>query len=871
MALLLATTLSRSTGPEIPTLDSFERAKYFAWLDNWAEASRLLDQLKRSGRLPDNGATRLLDRAVGIRGNIESLPLPSSAEALGAMASSEIARKNPGVRLQILAMQGDVEFQYDLAAAEKTWTEVCQLASSLGQRRWAARAEGELGTIAFLKGESFTALKMVSEAYLKAEISGDIAAQIKQLTALGEGLAEFGRPADAIRFFNKALALWSQNRDVYFPFTAYLGKARILLTTLQASQGRQMLATGLEQAQRDGMRIRETRILTVLGDDAVRGGDRESALKWLTSAAEIAKGAGLDRSEAEVDSKLASVLSNTGDVDRAATYAKLSVAAAERAGDRYHLPQRLAALAAIETRRGELSAAEAAYAHATQIVDSLFTDLPNLRHENTVVATMARVFQGHFELTLNGFHDFDRSFDILESARARGLVDRIRKRQIAEQTDRPGDPQMLQRIADLNRELATENDPTSRKRLLERLWEAEIRSLRLGRSNIAADSPVETKPISLRQLQSILRDDDLLVEYVLGESRSFALAVTRFQAVPYQLAGRRAIESAIATHLRAIRNRSDGRPEAAAIYNLLLGPIKLVGQYKRIIIVPDGTLDTVPFGATVDPHGRYLVETHVISYAPSATALVLLSTPKPEQQESVELLGVGGASYAIPHGSVLTELRAIGLFNPSAPPRFSALPHSFTEVVDLPSDAGWDPRLLVGDAATEANLKSLPLARYNVLHFALHSAIDHDFPDRSGLVFTSHSNDEDDDLLQAREIRELRLNADLVTLSACEAAAGTTEGIAGTNSLVQSFLIAGARSVVASIWDADDTFTAALMERFYANLRLGHDKAEALTLAKREMLKLYGPNAAPLYWAGFRIVGDAHGTIAGDQSFARAQ
>src|SRR6185437_15862793 len=143
--------------------------------------------------------------------------------------------------------------------------------------------------------------------------------------------------------------------------------------------------------------------------------------------------------------------------------------------------------------------------------------------------------------------------------------------------------------------------------------------------------------------------------------------------------------------------------------------------------------------------GHYLAESHVVSFTPSATAYYLLSTPKPQAVRPIEVLGVGGASYS-----------------------------------------------------------PLPLSSFDVLHFALHSAIDRDFPDRSGLVLTSHSSDTEDDLLQAREIIGLKLNADLVTLSACDGAAGTPEGIAGTDSLVQAFLMAGARSVVASVWQADD-------------------------------------------------------------------
>jgi tetratricopeptide (TPR) repeat protein len=224
---------------------SLQRAKQLAWLSNWAEAARVLERLQQFGWLSSDKATALFARAVEIRGNIEALSLPWAAKELAALRSTETAWRDPELRLQILAMEGDVEFQYDLSAAEKTWTEVRRSASALGRRAWEARAGGELGTIAFLNGQAFTAVEMVATAYVKAEIYGDIAAQVKQLTALGEGQAEFSRPADAIRFFNKALALSSSNPDIYFPFTAYLGKARLLLATTRGNEGRRMLLAAL--------------------------------------------------------------------------------------------------------------------------------------------------------------------------------------------------------------------------------------------------------------------------------------------------------------------------------------------------------------------------------------------------------------------------------------------------------------------------------------------------------------------------------------------------------------------------------------------------------------------------------------------------
>lgn len=390
-----------------------------------------------------------------------------------------------------------------------------------------------------------------------------------------------------------------------------------------------------------------------------------------------------------------------------------------------------------------------------------------------------------------------------------------------------------------------------------------MRALRFTGSNLESESTPPEKPVSLRQLQSRLHDGELVIEYALGPSKSVAFAVSHQESISYTLEGRQKIESAVAAHLRAIKEKRDGRAEAVTLYRLLLEPVALLRQNSRLIVVPDGKLNMAALGASIDPNGRFAIETHVISYSPSATAFYLLSEPRPEPKR-VEMLGVGGAYTAPPSADLLPSVRVGGLFSPMAPPRFSPLRRSSAEVTDVAASGAWDAKVLEGENATEEMLKRLPLANYDVLHFAVHAAIDRDFPDRSGLVLTSHKGDQDDDVLQAREILALKLNADLVTLSACDGAAGTSEGIAGTNNLVEAFLMAGARSVVASTWEADDAFTAALMRRFYGNLRPGHDKAEAFTMAERELLKLYGSNAAPQYWAGFRLVGDTHGKISGE-------
>ena len=220
------------------------------------------------------------------------------------------------------------------------------------------------------------------------------------------------------------------------------------------------------------------------------------------------------------------------------------------------------------------------------------------------------------------------------------------------------------------------------------------------------------KPASLRQLQSRLNEGELLVEYALGSSRSFAFAITRDQAVPYELKGRKEIESAVAAHLQAIRGRRDGRLEAGTVYKLLLEPVALLWHSERLITVPDGKLDMTPLAASVDPQGRYLIETHVISYAPSATVFYMLSAPQRRRSNRVDLLGAGGAYYPSPPSDDKPRQELVGgLFNPQAPPGFSVLRRSSTEL------RTWHPRgagtrgCLQAITRTEESLKRLPLSR----------------------------------------------------------------------------------------------------------------------------------------------------------------
>ena len=293
----------------------------------------------------------------------------------------------------------------------------------------------------------------------------------------------------------------------------------------------------------------------------------------------------------------------------------------------------MAILAEIEAKNGNFSAAEAAYAQATDAVNGLLRDFPHPRHKNTLIATMSRVFQGHFELALDNLHDVPKAFAVVESAKAYGLVDLLHG-----SSTRQGeawDKHAVRQVAELQRSLSHEGDQRRRSELLDQLWELEMRSFRSRDVGLDHHTSSSVRPVSIPRLQSRLADNELLIEYVLSSPRSFALAISRDQVTHYELADRRDIEAAVDMHLAAVRRRRDGRFEAAALYRLLIAPVAFPANKTRLIIVPDGKLHVTAFGALMNPDGAFLVESHVISYAPSATAYYLLSESAPERVHRV--------------------------------------------------------------------------------------------------------------------------------------------------------------------------------------------------------------------------------------------
>jgi CHAT domain-containing protein len=258
-----------------------------------------------------------------------------------------------------------------------------------------------------------------------------------------------------------------------------------------------------------------------------------------------------------------------------------------------------------------------------------------------------------------------------------------------------------------------------------------------------------------------------------------------------------------------------------------------------------------------------LLKSHVISYVPSGTVLDVLIRVERHERAPLPFLGIGDVAYENQGGAGsrlplpttvpgrilrgMADLSGMELHN---------LPQTREEVEGIGKIVGRDAVILLGKDATETAFKKEPLDQFRVLHLAVHGFADTQYPERSALVLGTDPKFGDDGLLQVREIVRLRLNAELTTLSACDTGVGKLQGQEGVSNLVEAFLVAGSKSVVASLWSADDTFASALMGRFYERLAQGEDTSSALRNAKLDLLTKYGDQVSPFYWAAFMAVGE---------------
>lgn len=399
--------------------------------------------------------------------------------------------------------------------------------------------------------------------------------------------------------------------------------------------------------------------------------------------------------------------------------------------------------------------------------------------------------------------------------------------------------------------------------------------------------------LTLELIQQELRDNNtMLLEYSLGDERSYLWAVTANSFQTYELPGRKTIEDAARECYKLITARQGAIDDlnnldaldyrALEIRNnlgkLLLGP--LAGQLgnKRLLVVTEGALQYVPFDALVLPNASVpLLETNEVVVLPSISTLIAIRSAHHHSTSTRKLLAVladpvfSASDERIPSGMSEPAVAKAANENIEAP-TFPQTPgilirdgalvrlgHASEEADAISSIAPWGTTMVAkGFDASRETAMSSDVGQYQIVHFATHGFLNSEHPELSGLVFTTTDRNgvKTNGLMPLHDIYSLELSAELTVLSACQTALGKEikgEGLVG---LAHGFMAAGSKSVVASLWKVDDRATAILMADFYESmLQKGMSPAAALRAAKLKMMR-DKQWREPYYWAGFELQGE---------------
>lgn len=746
--------------------------------------------------------------------------------------------------------------------ALKSYSEALKIHEQLNDRKGQGRSLAGIGDTYIAFGEYDLALEYLEPALLARQAANDGRGQVAVLNKIGNIKRRQGDVDGALAAHREAQKL------VTAPIERARGQlfiARDLLADRQPQAALEILDQVAPQTAATDKRRLQADSAMIRGDARLQMGQPQPALDAFQSAWRdyLVLGLGVEQAQA-----------------------LFSTARAERQLGRLTqaLVQAEAAVAQVEGLRSQLIAPElrAFFLSARQEYYEFLIDLLMTLHQQSGDEA------GQY---------LERALAVSERSRARALVDLIAEADIRAGT---GDSSLLDdRRSELYRQMA-EN-----RYRIDRLAEsgaqtAEVETIKQdlarieNQLNLMQIEEREANPrlagltnpqiLDAEQIRALLSDDTALVQYHLGEDRSYAWHLTGDSIQGTALPGRSEIEVMAREayeKLQAPAFTATARAELdaalARLSDAILQPLGTIGR-ERIIVVSDGVLQYLPFSILnyqgEGPAGGPLLANFEIVHLPSMSTLQAQrqrsgqrvepvreiaifadpvfsledarlgsNAPDPEQAQSFANADPDGSASAIV----------------SRQPRLQRLRATSVEADSIAGLVDPESRMMaMGFEANRDTVLQSGLDQYRIVHFATHGLIDSRYPALSALAFSSFDEQgrPRDSLLRLHDIYNLNLNADLVALSACSTALGREISGEGLTGMTQGLMYSGSRSVLASLWQVPDRATAELMMRFYQNLlEKGQAPASALRNAQ---LELAGTTrwSSPYFWSAFVLQGE---------------
>jgi CHAT domain-containing protein len=808
-----------------------------------------------------------------------------------------------------LANIGAIHANYDFDEALRHYEQALQVLEEVGERRAAVNVINNIGFTHNNRGEYRVGLEYCTRALSMAEALGDRVQMAGSLNCMADSHRARGSYAQALGLFHRTLKLsqeigykWQTLETltniglVHFAQGEYQAAIHVYKQGLRLNKemgGTANVAEGLmsiaaaawrlgdrqraEANYRESLRVSEregnqdfvARNLQQLGRMALESGRYAEADRLLKRALETHEALKSQSAIADALNGLAALRLAT---DRPGEALEMARRSADISGalDQPEARWEAQTLTGIAHRRlGQTDAARREFNEAVAVIEGLRLQLVGRAHGR----------EQFFESKLSPYHELialtiaggsaAEALELAERSKARALADLMQAGGVdvngaMSAADRREEERLRAALASANRKVQAELErnatDTGRLPSLETERRAKRAAYEAFQATVYAKHPElrlqrgGADSFKFAEAVRLIPDTSVAVlEYTVTESQSFLFVLTRDESSPklasYTLA---AGQKSLSDLSRRFRQRLAARDlayadDARRLYDLLMAQAR--GQLRgktRLVVVPDGPLWEVPFQALQDASGRYVIESAAVSYAPSLTVL-RETLRRPANGGPLTLLAMGKADFGAKGAGAADSFMS----------NLGPLPDAERQVRLIGALYGGDrSTTYLGPEAREDRFKA-EAPRHAVLHLATHGVLEESSPLYSHVVLSpGPSGSSEDGLLEAWEMLELKLDAHLVVLSACETGRGRIapgEGIVGT---MWAYFVAGSRALLVSQWKVESVSTTELMTAFHRRLAGGGgSKAEQLRQASLEVLR--EPRYAhPFYWAGFVLVGD---------------
>ena len=805
-------------------------------------------------------------------------------QALESYQKSLAMSEDLGDKVGIINLLNDLGLvhyhQGDYVQALESLHKGLAMSEGIGYKDGIASTLIGLGTVYSLQGNYVQALVCLQRSLGIFEDLGDKDGILRALGNIGNVHLSQGNDLQALGYFQKVVGIYAELGD---KGAIAVGLDNIGLaydSQGHYAQALDYLQKSLAMQEAVGDKEGIARALNTIGDIHYEQGHYAQSLEYLQRSLAVREAIKNQAGIATTVESIARVHEKQGHHAQALDFAERAAAIARQVGDTETLRSARITAGAAYRSLNQPAQARLAFEEAISFSEALRIQVAGGEQEQ----------QRFFESKVSPYHAMVElliaqgkpveALNFAEHAKARVLLDalqtgRVNITKAMTSQEQEQERKLNSQAASFNTQIYRENTRSQpdQTRLTE--LKAQLQRVRLDFEAFQTQLYVlhpelrvrrgEAQPLTLEEAAALLPDAaGALLEYVVTEAATYLFVVTRAQGRPagevrvFTLPIKRTeLEKQTEGFRQQLAGRDLGfRSSAHKLYDLLLKPAQALLRGKsNFVIVPDGQLWELPFQALLSEDNRYLIETSTVSYAPSLTVLREMKAQRKRQPAGVasDLLALGNPAI----GKETVERATLVLRGEKLTP----LPEAEQEVKALGQMYGpAHSKVYVGREAREDRVKT-EAGEARILHFATHGTLNNAAPMYSYLVLAQGDTNEDG-LLEAWELMQLDLKADLAVLSACETARGRFGPGEGMIGLTWALFVAGVPTTVVSQWQVESASTRDLMLHFHRGLKtppmagqVSLTKAEALRQAALKLMRSK-ETSHPFYWAGFVLVGD---------------